>query len=93
MNKNAARPHLGHCPLCEQGLIRVVRCPQCEEWSALCDDCETLWKDPQFALENKPDSQHPYCPHCHESVKRWIFATYKDLHQAGFDEFIEGTSA
>jgi len=92
MNQNAFRPHLGRCPLCEQGLIRVVRCPHCEEWSALCDECEALWKEPQLVFEIRPNSQHPYCPHCQEPVKKWFFATRKDLHEAGLDELIEGTS-
>ncbi|WP_437228842.1 hypothetical protein SH661x_001109 [Planctomicrobium sp. SH661] len=92
MKKASPRPHLGSCPLCEQGLIRIARCPHCEEWSAICDDCEAIWGDPHAVFDAKPNSQHPYCPHCKESVRKWSFGTKQEISKAGFADLIEGTS-
>lgn len=85
MKNNSARPHLGNCPVCEQGLIHIARCPECEEWSAVCDDCEAVWKDPAQVFQSPPDSQHPECPHCGAVVSKWSFGSRKQLHNAGFD--------
>jgi len=80
------------CPLCEQGHIGIARCPHCEEYCALCDDCEAIWRDPYGVNSSKPNGQHPYCPHCEEAVNRWIFGNRIQLSKAGFDDLIDPNS-
>ena len=86
------RPHLGTCPLCEQGLIRVVRCPQCHCISALCDECEALWAKPRAFRKTPPDSQHPRCPDCQTDVEQWQFLTPGELKGQNLDGLVQGTS-
>jgi hypothetical protein len=77
------RPHLGACPRCEQGLLRLVRCPRCKQLSVLCDDCEALWSDPQATAKRPPDGRHPLCPHCGHAVAKWTFATAQTIRKLG----------
>jgi len=90
MKKNSLRPDLGNCPVCEQGLVHIARCPLCDDWSAVCDDCEAIWSKPSLVFRSRPDSQHPECPHCQGMVPRWNFGTRKQLHDAGFGHLLEG---
>lgn len=86
------RLHLGECPLCEQGLIRVVRCPQCRSISALCDECEAIWKKPRSLRNTPPASQHPQCPDCKRDVEQWEFLTSAELKGQNLDGLVKGVS-
>lgn len=88
-----SRPHLGECPLCEQGLIRVVRCPHCRSVSALCDECEAIWSKPRHFRRSSPASQHPQCPDCKTDVAAWEFLTPGELKSQKLDGLVKGTSA
>ncbi len=80
--------HFGACPLCEQGHIRPARCPECDDWVALCDECEAIWSDPRAFASTKPSSQHPKCPHCGKDVDRWKFPNEKQLRRYGLENLI-----
>ena len=60
--------HLGECPMCVNGLVRV-RCCECPEGSvhcyAICDECEAMWLEPSTSSEARfPKARDPLCPIC-----------------------------
>lgn len=92
MTGETARPHVGACPLCEQGLVRVVRCPRCRHVSAFCDECEAIWTSPRHVRDTGPSGQHPRCPSCTQKVRRWTFLTARNLRNHHLDDLIAGES-
>lgn len=43
--------------------------------------------------DRRPNSQHPYCPHCQDSVAKWRFGTHKQISQAGFEDLLDDDSS
>ncbi|MFN3191627.1 MAG: hypothetical protein ACE361_14045 [Aureliella sp.] len=83
MNESTPNPwiHIGECPECVDGLVRVRTC--CKPGSgkelqlyATCDECEATWLAPDTATENiHPDPENAACPICDEPLfgdcSRW----------------------
>lgn len=71
--------HLGDCPVCVDGIVRVRVCEgDCsgKQLYGLCDECEAIWLEPDTATEKHfPDAVNPLCPTCGESIygerSRW----------------------
>ncbi|SFI55998.1 hypothetical protein [Planctomicrobium piriforme] len=90
---SSTHPHLGPCPICEQGQIRAARCPDCQGWVALCDECEAIWSDPRQFKTTKPTAQHPTCPHCGTTVEKWKFPNEQQLVRYGLEDMIVNRGA
>ena len=77
--------HIGECPFCVNGLVRVRSCHEENNdlhLYALCDECEAIWLTPSTEDERIfPDPEQPVCPCCsgelYGSCSRW--ATAEDL--------------
>lgn len=95
MSDPTPKPYIARCGLCEQGVVRVVQCSECGMFSALCDECEALWKAPATPHANPAapaEGQHPKCPHCEENVTGWNHFQDEKLAAAGFGDLIVGRS-
>lgn len=85
---------VGNCPICQCGLRRVRACRGPDEMGPihgyiLCDDCETLWLQPDVSSAHAyPDVEAPACPVCrmplYGAQARW--ASEKDLVELGWRE-------
>lgn len=90
-----AKPYLRMCPCCGQGMVRIAECDGCKMLSAVCDECEAIWKDPAQLKQStnlRPDAQHPRCPHCNHDVSEWRFLSTEELEAAGQADLIGGQS-
>jgi hypothetical protein len=60
------------CPICGDGLCRIRVClhDQVVTGLVLCDECESMWKDPgmQERLARDANDCDPRCPDCSESL-------------------------
>lgn len=64
--------HIGECPFCVNGLVRVRSCKSDgndRHLYALCDECEAMWLTPSTSDEKHfPDAETPQCPICSASL-------------------------
>lgn len=84
--------YVGNCPICQCGLRRVRACTGSHAQPGLhgyilCDDCETLWMEPDVQSKHVyPDSDSPCCPVCQQPLfgtqARW--ANEQDLWELGW---------
>ncbi|MFK7736975.1 MAG: hypothetical protein AB8B50_13150 [Pirellulaceae bacterium] len=71
--------HIGDCPVCVQGLVRIRTCTGGNagvQHFAMCDECEAIWLEPDTSTEKQfPDAENAKCPICEEdlfgSASRW----------------------
>ncbi len=86
--------YAGNCPICQCGLRRVRVCSGVAgsgqlHGYILCDDCETLWLEPDVHSPHTfPDSEAPACPICQQPLfgpqSRW--ASMHDLAVLGWED-------
>ena len=86
---------IARCGWCEQGLVRLYCCHECEAISAICDECERIWRDPS-AIHADPhaasNGAHPNCPHCPNGNVSWTRLSDAEIRERGFDELVIGHS-
>lgn len=67
-------PSVVHCGFCEQGILRLMRCSECDAEVAVCDECELLWSD-LAAVGADPETPsagtYPTCPLCQQTHHNW----------------------
>lgn len=71
--------HVGECPVCVDGIVRVRVCidERCgKHFYALCDECEAIWLEPDTStIKQFPDAENPVCPICSAPIygehSRW----------------------
>lgn len=86
-------PYISSCEFCEQGLVRIASCHNCEDLVAICDECEAVWASPQAIADDAgapTNAQHPDCPHCDRDGTPWRFLTRVDLEQMGLADLTSG---
>ena len=54
--KQKETPYIAHCSFCKQGLLRFMRCRECDAVIAICDECELTWRNIASVHSN------PRCP-------------------------------
>lgn len=94
MNKEEG-PYIRHCSFCEQGMLRFMRCQECESVSAICDECELTWSD--IAAVSAADSAKsagafPACPACDTPGARWKQLDESGVRDAELGVYIGGSS-
>lgn len=89
-------PYVARCGWCEQGLVRLYRCDECEAISAICDECERIWSNPE-TIHADPNARangaHPNCPMCPCGDVTWTLLTDADITENGFEKLVAGRSA
>ena len=71
MSSQPPQRSIGHCPICETGLvgIRVCEGEAVHHLLALCDECEAMWIEPDTSSQHiYPDCEHARCPTCHADL-------------------------
>ena len=94
MNTNEI-PYIGRCDFCSQGLLRFMRCGNCGEICAVCDECELVWQDVAAVRSNPKaasSSSFPKCPACKKKVDDWQRLDLSEVEAAGVAEFVAGKS-
>jgi hypothetical protein len=88
-------PYITECGFCENGLLRFMRCVQCEAVSAVCDECELIWSDVE-AVSADPScpssSAYPACPVCGARDAAWTKLEQQEAEEANLGPFIAGES-
>lgn len=88
-------PYIARCGWCEQGLVRLFRCDECDAIVAICDECERAWRDPADIHANpraKSDGAHPNCPVCPNGDVTWTRLADDEIDENGFSELVAGRS-
>jgi len=88
-------PYIARCGWCGQGLVRLYRCEECGAVSAICDECERIWRDPATIHADphaKSNGAHPNCPHCPNGDVTWTRLSDVDARQEGLDSLVIGHS-
>jgi len=86
---------VARCGWCEQGLVRLYRCNACEEVSAICDECERIWRDPSTIHSDpraKSNGSHPNCPHCPNGDVTWTRLDDAEISRSGLRDLVIGHS-
>jgi len=88
-------PYVAQCGFCENGLLRFMRCVECDTVSAVCDECELIWKDLEEVSNDRfcsSSSAFPSCPNCDASASEWTTLEYQDVEDEGLSQFTAGDS-
>ncbi len=78
-------PHLAHCGFCDQGMLRLMRCSDCQQILAVCDECELIWQDLEQVREDpqiRAQGAHPYCPACGTKHATWALLDEESIAEA-----------
>ena len=102
--KPKGKPYVARCPICEQGLIRLMQCSLCGDAAGICDECESAWSKsavsdlaqrdpaaPSAKSTKKPEGAFPKCPAC-RAVAEWKFLTAEQIDQSGLASAVAGYS-
>lgn len=88
-------PYVAHCRFCGDGLLRFMRCDQCQAVAAVCDECELIWQD-VAQVSRDPDcrasSSFPECPACHVKQASWKKLELNEIKRADLESYIGGRS-
>ncbi|NLY00183.1 MAG: hypothetical protein GXY83_29140 [Rhodopirellula sp.] len=93
--KEQELPYVAPCSFCNQGLLRFMRCRECDAVVAVCDQCELVWRDIAAVHRNPhcPSSgSYPACPACGHPQARWSRLTRRKVEQADLEPYIGGES-
>jgi hypothetical protein len=88
-------PFVARCGWCGQGLVRLYRCDECAAVSAICDECERIWRDPSVVHADphaRSDGAHPNCPHCPNGNVTWTRLSSADVREHGLEDLVIGRS-
>lgn len=94
MNKDE-RPYIRYCGFCKHGVLRFMRCRECKEVSAICDECELTWDDVPAVSEDaktKSAGSFPSCPSCGDTEAKWTKLDATDVRRAKLSAYIAGRS-
>jgi hypothetical protein len=92
---NRSVPYIGRCGFCDQGLLRFLRCRDCQAIVACCDECELMWSDIAEVSRNPhqdASGAFPTCPSCGTSSSVWDKPTLRQLRDANVEHYIGGRS-
>ena len=84
-------PYITHCSFCGEGLLRFLRCSDCQEIVALCDECQLMWEDVERVIQDancSSDSAFPRCPSCGARDAVWSETQIEELEELGLDQFV-----
>ncbi len=88
-------PYIAHCSFCQQGLLRFMRCGECDAVVAVCDHCELLWRN-LAAVHSNPKcpatGSFPACPACGNPQARWLRMSRLKVDEASLTHYIAGES-
>jgi hypothetical protein len=68
---NSPWVHIGECPVCVNGIVRVRTCHGGGETHliAVCDECEAIWTDPDISNRRGfADAEKALCPICDQPL-------------------------
>ena len=89
------RPYIDSCSFCGDGLLRFLRCKNCETVVVLCDECELMWSDVKAVSEDanlSSDSGYPRCPHCGHDEAEFDWLSMEDLKDHKLEKFASSES-
>jgi hypothetical protein len=89
------RPYVRHCGFCEEGMLRFMRCRECDSVSVICDECELAWSDIAEVSEKanaKSSGSFPACPNCGELKAGWDKLDIRGVRRAKLDAYVAGES-
>ncbi len=93
--KQQASPYIAQCSFCNQGLLRFMRCRECDAVVAVCDQCELLWRN-LAAVHSNPrcpaSGTYPACPACGNAEARWSRLTRLKVDEASLNQYVGGES-
>jgi hypothetical protein len=88
-------PFIAHCSFCGQGLLRFMRCGQCDAVVAVCDQCELTWRN-IAAVHSNPrcaaSGTYPACPVCVSPDARWQRLDCARVVDACLSQYMAGES-
>lgn len=75
---------IGECPHCRQGFLIVCTDPATSNLYACCDDCESLWDNPEAALRgDDPVSD----------IQELRDAAWSEIESTEWEAFVENAPA
>lgn len=86
-------PYITKCSFCNQGLLRFMRCRECEAVVAVCEECELVWRNIASVHSNPrcPSSgAFPACPVCNTPEARWQRMTCANVVDASLTQYMAG---
>lgn len=89
------RPYIRHCDFCEQGMLRFMRCRDCDSVSAICDECELTWSDiaeVSAQASAKSAGSFPACPNCGAQTADWDKLDSREVRKAKLEDYVSGQS-
>lgn len=68
--------YVGHCRICGTGPLGLRECGGCGEIVVMCEECDAVWTDANFAAKPRYASEGDLgCPYCETSLlakpSRW----------------------
>lgn len=94
--KHKEMPYITQCSYCKQGLVRFMRCRECDAVIAVCDECELMWRNIASVHSNPrcPSSgSFPSCPACNTPEARWSRLDCAKVVGACLTQYMSGESA
>ncbi len=88
-------PYIAQCSFCREGLLRFMRCRQCDAVVAICDQCELIWRNIAAVHTNTrcPSSgSFPACPVCGTVDAGWSRLNRHNVIEASLSQYIAGES-
>jgi hypothetical protein len=89
-------PYVARCAFCEQGLLRLLQCQNCQAVAAICDECELVWDD-VAAVSADPQTRSaaafPRCPACRTKDATWSRLNKTQIKRAGLNSYLAGESS
>jgi len=70
MTDNNEMHYVGFCSICGTGPLGLRECGRCGEIVVLCDECDAVWTDADFAAKPRLADEHGKlpCPYCEASL-------------------------
>ena len=88
-------PFIVRCSFCEQGLLRFMRCRECDAVVAVCDECELKWRNIASVHTNPrcpASGSFPACPACGVADSHWVRLDCAKVVDACLTQYMSGES-
>ena len=73
--------HIGWCPFCNQGWISIARYSVSNRLLLLCEECDTIWENPDDIKNDKPLISNSFLGQVQEPE-------FNEIQKAGWDKFL-----
>lgn len=73
--------HVGWCPYCDRGWIDIQKNALDNRLFLLCDECDTIWRDPEYLILGEPTVPRI-------QIKINEAPSLKEIEDVGWDKFL-----